>query len=146
MSYSERSEKYKKLVRIRQVMEKESDQFPEAMCDCATRLIYEELPFIAIMNGTFVGKPYVWAYYMQNNVHIDLTLDQFVPAFGPINILNTEDAIILGYKLGSLSDWGKLFENNLLSLNKEFAGKKTMRNVLRSLKRKTQTRSRFKFW
>ena len=145
MSYSERSKKYKTLVRIRQVMEKESDQFPEAMCDCATRLIYEELPFIAIMNGTFVGKPHVWAYDMQNNVHIDLTLDQFVPAFGPINILNTEDAIILGYKLGSLSDWGKLFDDNFLSLKKVVSGKKTMRNVLKTLKR-SQTRSRFKFW
>ena len=145
MSYSKRSDKFKKLLRIRKVLEKESDQFPEAMCDCATRLIYEEIPFITIMNGSFNGKPHVWAYDMEQKVHIDLTLDQFNSDFDRINILNTDEAIIMGYELGTLSDWGKLFENNFLSLNNEFSGNKTMRNVLRSLKR-SHTRSRFKFW
>jgi hypothetical protein len=145
MSYSKRSEKFKKLIMIRKVLENESKQFPEAMCDCATRLIYEEFPFITIMNGSFKGTQHVWAYDMEQKVHIDITLDQFNPEFGPINILNTDEAIIMGYELGTLSDWGKLFENNFLSLNKDFSGNKTMRNVLRSLKR-TKTRSRFKFW
>ena len=145
MSYSKKSVNFKKLMMIRRVLENESDQYPEAMCDCATRLIYEEFPFITIMNGTFNGSPHVWAYDMQQKVHIDITLDQFNPEFGPINISSTDDAIIMGYELGSLSDWGRLFENNFLSLNKEIAGKKTMGNVLRSLKR-TKTRSRFKFW
>jgi hypothetical protein len=145
MSYSKRSEKFKKLIMIRKVLENESKQFPEAMCDCATRLIYEEFPFITIMNGSFKGTQHVWAYDMEQKVHIDITLDQFNPEFGPINILSTDEAIIMGYELGTLSDWGKLFENNFLSLNKDFSGNKTMRNVLRSLKR-TKTRSRFKFW
>jgi hypothetical protein len=81
---------------------------------------------------------------MEQKVHIDLTLDQFNPDFEPINILSTDDAIIMGYELGSLSEWGKLFENNFLSLKKEFSGKKTMGAVLKTLKR--STRSRFKFW
>jgi len=144
MSYSKRSDKFKKLMQIRKVLENEAELFPEAMCDCATRLIYEEIPFITIMNGTFNGRPHVWAYDMEQKVHIDLTLDQFNPDFAPINILSTDDAIIMGYELGSLSEWGKLFENNFLSLKKEFSGKKTMGAVLKTLKR--STRSRFKFW
>ena len=86
MSYSKRSDKFKKLLRIRKVLEKESDQFPEAMCDCATRLIYEEIPFITIMNGSFNGKPHVWAYDMEQKVHIDLTLDQFNSDFDRIRV------------------------------------------------------------
>jgi len=143
--YSKKSDKFKKLLRIRETLEKESDQFPEALCDCATRLIYEEIPFITIMNGRFNGIPHVWAYDMEQKVHIDLTLDQFDPDFKPITIVTTDEAIRLGYELGTLTDWGRLFENNFLSLNKEIGGNKTMRNVLRSLKR-TRTRSRFKFW
>lgn len=139
--YSKRSGKYKKLITIRRVLEEES-QFPEALCDCATRLIYEEIPFITIMNGTFRGSPHVWAYDMEQKLHIDITLDQFDTQFEPITIITTDEAIKLGYELGNLSDWSKLFESNFFSLNKSISRKKTMRNVLRKIK----TRSRFSFW
>ncbi len=133
---------YKKLESIRKVLKKESSQFPEAMCDCTARIIYEELPYITIMNGFFRGTPHVWAYDMKNNVHLDLTLDQFQNHFNPISILTTEEAIEHGYEMGTLKDWDKLFREDFLSLKKNFSKNKTVGNVMRTLKRK----SRFRFW
>jgi len=137
---------YKKLDSIRKVLAKESSQFPEARCDCAARIVYEELPFMTIMNGFFQGTPHVWTYDMKNNVHIDLTLDQFQNKnkneFEPISILTTDEAIKMGYELGSLKDWGQLFADDFLSSKKRFSKNKTVGNVMRTLKRK----SRFKFW
>jgi hypothetical protein len=134
---------YKKLEAIRKVLNKESSQFPEARCDCAARIVYEELPFMTIMNGFFQGTPHVWTYDMKNNVHVDLTLDQFNPNhFEPISILTTDEAIKMGYELGSLKDWEKLFKDDFLSSKKRFSKNKTVGNVMRTLKRK----SHFKFW
>ena len=135
---------YKKLMSIRTVLQKESSQFPEAICDCAARIIYEELPYITIMNGFFRGRPHVWAYDMKNNVHLDLTLDQFHNQnhFEPISILTTQEAIKMGYELGSLKEWDQLFKEDFLSLKKHLSKNKTVGNVMRTLKRK----SRFRFW
>ena len=137
---------YKKLMSIRTVLQKESSQFPEAVCDCAARIIYEELPYITIMNGFFRGSPHVWAYDMKNNVHLDLTLDQFQNQngnhFETISILTTQEAIKMGYELGSLMDWDQLFKEDFLSLKKHLSKNKTVGNVMRTLKRK----SRFRFW
>ena len=144
MSYPKTS--YKKLEAVRKVLIKESTQFPEAMCDCAARIVYDEIPFMTIMNGFFQGTPHVWTYDMKNNVHVDLTLDQFLNKnenhYEPISILTTEEAIKLGYELGSLKDWGQLFKHDFLSSKKRFSKNKTVGNVMRTLKRK----SRFKFW
>ena len=143
---------YKRLMSIRTVLQKESSQFPEAMCDCAARIIYEELPYITIMNGFFRGTPHVWAYDMKHNVHLDLTLDQFQNQnqnqnkfqndFEPVSILTTQEAIKMGYELGSLKEWDQLFKDDFLSLKKHFSKNKTVGNVMRTLKRK----SRFRFW
>jgi hypothetical protein len=149
MSYPKSN--YKKLDAIRNVL-KESSQFPEAMCDCAARIIYEELPYMTIMNGFFQGTPHVWTYDMKNNVHIDITLDQFQNPnhsdnhFEPISILTTQQAIKMGYELGSLKDWNQLFKDDFLSLKKQLSRNKTVGNVMRTLKRKSQHKSRFKFW
>ena len=140
MSYPKSN--YKKLMSIRTVLQKESTQFPEAMCDCAARIIYEELPYITIMNGFFRGTPHVWAYDMKHNVHLDLTLDQFQNHFEPLSILTTQEAIKMGYELGSLKDWEQLFKDDFLSSKKRFSKNKTVGNVMRTLKRK----SRFRFW
>ena len=135
---------YKKLDAIRKVLKKESSQFPEARCDCAARIVYEEIPFMTIMNGFFQGTPHVWTYDMKNNMHVDLTLDQFQNEnhFEPISILTTDEAIKMGYELGSLKDWEQLFKDDFLSSKKRFSKNKTVGNVMRTLKRK----SRFKFW
>jgi len=140
-------DKISRLQKIRTVLEKEMNQFPEAMCDCATRLIYEELPYICIMNGTFRGHPHIWAYDMKDKCHIDITLDQFnteYEVFKPITILAKGSAEKLGYKLGSISEWEFLFESDFFSLNKKISSKKTLQTILRSMRPKT--RSRFRFW
>ena len=147
MSDSYPKTNYRKLEMIRQVLKKESSQFPEAMCDCAARIIYEEIPFVSIMNGFFRGTPHVWAFDMKHHVHLDITLDQFNnnEPLEPISILTTKEAIKKGYELGGLEDWDQLFKEDFLSLKKKLSKKKTMGNVMRSLKRE-KTRSRFKFW
>ena len=98
------------------------------------------------MNGTFKGRPHIWAYHMKEKCHIDITLDQFntqTEVFEPIMILSTGEAELLGYKMGTLSEWESLFESDFFSLNKKISSKKTLQTVLRSMRPKTR---RFRFW
>ena len=105
---------------VRKVLEEKDDQFPEAACPHAARLLLELLPNVSLLVGKFKNekmdkeKFHVWIFDMNAKVHIDITADQFpIKTKSKLLFFKSRDTLLFekfGYKLSTIHNWNELFE------------------------------------
>ena len=149
-------ENYDTVKMVYSVLKKSDEQFPEASCPFAARLLFELLPNATIMSGTFkntsMKKPalHLWVFDMNAKVHIDITAHQFpIKTTGNILFFRSSDTALLeefGYKLATLSEWNELLEMgpyddfSLSKINLTYDGKITLEDVFKDIKKHLRNR------
>lgn len=142
---------YNAIKMVRSVLAEKDDQFPEAACPHATRLLLELLPNVSLMCGKFKNDKmdkelfHVWIFDMHAKVHIDVTADQFpIKTTSKLLFFKSSDTLLLenfGYKLAALNDWNDLFEmgpyNNfsLSTMKLSFDSSETLEDIFKLIKR-----------
>ena len=137
---------------VRSVLEKMDEQFPEASCPKATRLLLELLPNATLLCGAFKNKAmekpafHVWVFDMDAKVHIDITADQFpIKTTSKLLFFRSNDTALLeavGYRLAPLRVWNELFDIGpystfpLSKMKLTYEGKETLEDVYKEVKRR----------
>jgi hypothetical protein len=85
------------------------DQFPEAACPIASRLLCEVMPHCVPMCGEFRGTLHIWCFDTRACVHIDLTRGQFRGARPGLKVAvyDAEGIEKEGYELSSLAGFNE---------------------------------------
>jgi hypothetical protein len=85
------------------------DQFPEAACPIASRLLCEVMPHCVPMCGEFRGTLHIWCFDTRARVHIDLTRGQFRGARHgmKVAVYDAEGVEREGYELSSLAGFNE---------------------------------------
>ena len=102
-------ERYAVVSACYEALRREDNEFPEAACPIATRLLCEVMGHCAPMCGRFMGRRHLWCFDTCARVHIDLTRGQFSGATTGIAIYDAEGAQsgMRGYKLSSLTEFNE---------------------------------------
>ena len=150
-------ENYDAIKAVCSVLKERDDQFPEASCPHAARLLLELLPHASFMCGSFKNaamdkeRYHVWVFDMAAGVHIDITAHQFpVETKGPLFFFKASDTPLLekfGYILGGLTIWNEMFQReyrdfSLSSMKIAYDSDETLKDLLRLVKKKLKRRTR----
>lgn len=143
---------YNVIKMVRLVLAEKDEQFPEAACPHATRLLLELLPNVSLMCGKFKNnsmdkeKFHVWIFDMNAKIHIDITADQFpIKTTSKLLFFKSSDTLLfekIGYKLAALNEWNELFEMgpyNDFSLSKiklSFDSSETLADIAKLIKKR----------
>ena len=102
-------ERYAVVCACYEALRRADDQFPEAACPIATRLLCEVMAHCVPVSGWFMGVRHLWCFDTRARVHIDLTRGQFSGGTTGIAIYDTEDARggMRGYKMSSLPEFNE---------------------------------------
>ena len=151
-------ENYDAIKVVRSVLKEKDDQFPEASCPHATRLLLELLPHASFMCGKFKNaamdkeRYHVWVFDMAAGVHIDITAHQFpLETKRTLYVFKASDTPLLekfGYVLGGLDTWNEIFETgpyrdfSLSKMTIAHDSDETLNDVLKVIKKKLKRRTR----
>ena len=111
-------EKYKIVKTVRSVLEEKFEQFPDAFCVDAVRLLLELLPNLSLVCGRFRngkmerGFLHVWVFDMDAGCHIDVTADQFAPYEHKLVFFKPTQTVEMqkfGYTVSPLETFNELF-------------------------------------
>lgn len=143
---------YNVIKMVRLVLTEKDEQFPEAACPHATRLLLALLPNVSLMCGKFKNASmdkelfHVWIFDMNAKVHIDITADQFpIKTTSKLLFFKSSDTLLLekfGYKLAALNDWNELFEMgpysnfSLSKIKLSFDSNETLEDILQLIKKR----------
>lgn len=98
-------ERYAIVAACYDALRRADDQFPEAACPIASRLLCEVMPHCVPMCGEFRGTPHIWCFDTRARVHVDLTRGQFRGARNgmKVAVYDAEGVEKEGYELSSLA-------------------------------------------
>lgn len=102
-------ERYAIVVACYDALRRADDQFPEAACPVASRLLCEVMPHCVPMCGKFRGTNHIWCFDVRARVHIDLTRAQFRGARPGLKVAvyDAEGVEKEGYELSSLAGFNE---------------------------------------
>ena len=102
-------ERYAIVAACYDALRRADDQFPEAACPIASRLLCEVMPHCVPMCGEFRGTLHIWCFDTRARVHIDLTRGQFRGARSGLKVAvyDAEGVEKEGYELSSLAGFNE---------------------------------------
>jgi hypothetical protein len=122
------------------------DQFPEAACPIASRLLCEVMPHCVPMCGRFRGARHIWCFDTRARVHIDLTRGQFRGARPgmKVAVYNAEGVERQGYELSSLAEFNEAMGLSYMKSPMEdiAVGGTTLARIATSVRRLTHPKRR----
>lgn len=138
---------YDTILAARSTLKEKFDQFPDAFCVDASRLLLSLLPNLSVVCGRFQNKKmersflHVWVFDMEGGCHIDITADQFSPFKQNIVIFKTSDTDFMkkfGYSVTPLETFNELFRGPLrrFTMSKYRIHKTPLRTLVTTVKRK----------
>jgi hypothetical protein len=85
------------------------DQFPDAACPIASRLLCEAMPHCVPMCGRFMNNLHIWCFDARARVHVDLTRGQFRGArLGmKVAVYDADGVEREGYAMSSLAEFNE---------------------------------------
>jgi len=151
-------ENYNAIKAVRSVLKERDDQFPEASCPHAARLLLELLPNTSFMCGKFKNagmdkeRNHVWVFDMAAGTHIDLTAHQFpVETSDTLFFFKAGDAALMekfGYVLGGLTVWNDMFETgpyrdfSLSKMKIAHDSDETLKDLFKTIQRRLRRKTR----